>query len=77
MKRMSKPSQEQKILAYLQEHKTITQAEAVEHLKCYRLAARISDMKRHGHRITSTMTTAKNAAGETSRFAVYGLETES
>lgn len=46
----------EKILKYMQEHREgITPADAIENFKCFRLAARISDLKCRGHKITSTL----------------------
>lgn len=39
-------SQEQKILQYLIKHGSITQKEAVDHFDCYRLSARIAELRR-------------------------------
>ena len=38
-------SQKSMILDYMTEHGSITQAEAVEHFKCYRLSARIKELR--------------------------------
>ncbi len=38
-------SQKEKILDYMQKHGSITQAEAVEVLRCYRLSARIKELR--------------------------------
>lgn len=41
----------QKIVAYLRKNKSISPMEAVRDLKCYRLAARISDLRGMGYKI--------------------------
>ena len=41
---------------YLKRYGTITQQEAIEAFDCYRLAARIADLKQKGERIGSTKT---------------------
>lgn len=51
-----KMSQCDQILQFMKTHGGITQAEAVAHIKCYRLAARIADLKKRGHLIITEMT---------------------
>lgn len=48
-------SQCKKILAYLKEGNGITTAIAVDKFGCYRLAARISDLKKKGYNIGTEM----------------------
>lgn len=48
-------SQCKKILAYLKEGNGITSAIAVDKFRCYRLAARISDLKKQGNNIATKM----------------------
>ena len=64
----------EKVLRHLREHGTITAAEAVYEYGIFRLAARVSDLKRDGHRINRRMVSAKNRYGETVNFAEYRLE---
>jgi len=50
-------SQNQKILNYLKQGKTITPIQALNLFGCFRLAARISDLRKGGHTIyTNTIT---------------------
>ena len=63
-------TQEQRIVAYLDKHGEITQREAVN-LGCYRLSARIHDLRQHGIAIKSEVRTVKNADGSHSNIAVY------
>lgn len=44
----SSESQRAKILQYLQEGETITQMEALKMFKCFRLASRMTDLKKLG-----------------------------
>lgn len=44
-------SQNEKILKYLQSGKTITPIGALSMFNCFRLAARISDLRKDGHTI--------------------------
>ena len=46
-------SQTKKILEYLERHGSITQAEAAEEFGCYRLSARIKDLRDKGYWITT------------------------
>ena len=61
-------AQTEKILAYLSKGKGITPIDALNRFGCFRLAARISDLRRDGH-IIHTNTQTKN--GKT--FANYKL----
>lgn len=53
-------SQSEAILAHLQSGKHLTAIEALERFKTMRLAARVDDLRRRGHDITSTMVTLPN-----------------
>ena len=64
---MSK-SQNALILAHLQKGLTITPLEALKMFDAFRLAARISDIKKLGHRVAKEMV-KKNGK----RFAKYSL----
>lgn len=55
-----KKSHKQLILEHLKAHGCITAAEAISRFRCYRLAARISDLKADGHNI---ITDNKDADG--------------
>jgi hypothetical protein len=46
-------SQNQKILLHLKKGKKITAIEALNKFGCFRLAARIADLKRDGHEVKS------------------------
>lgn len=66
-------TQNEMILDYLKDNRTITQAEAIERFGCYRLPARICDLRQMGHIIPKTMRTAYNRFGKQVRFAEYRL----
>lgn len=53
MSEHSKPTQNQRILDYIEETGGITQLEALNELGVMRLASRISDLRKRGHKITS------------------------
>lgn len=69
-------TQTERILKYMSEHKTITQLEAMTELGVLRLASRINDLKRQGHRIISRRVTVKNRFGEDCVVAQYEQQTE-
>ena len=68
--------QREQVLKYMEDFGSITPLQAVADLGIYRLAARISDLKKAGYKITKRMMKAKNRYGKTVRFAEYRLEEE-
>lgn len=64
-------TQNERVLAYLQEHRTITPMEAWLKLGIYRLGARVFDLKQAGHDIRSGRQKVFNQFGETCRVANY------
>jgi len=64
-----KESQNKRILEYLEDGNVITPMEALTLFGCMRLASRISDLKKKGYDITSTII----STGDT-RYAQYKLE---
>jgi hypothetical protein len=52
----SKPSQAAQILAHIVRHGSITPRDAIEHYQCFRLAARIHELKANGHPIACDLT---------------------
>lgn len=70
----SKPTQNQRILDYIEENGWITQLEAIKELGVMRLASRVSDMRKRGYKITSEMIPVKNRYGETCHIKRYKLE---
>ena len=62
-------TQKIEILTHLQQGKSISAAEAVTVYSCYRLAARINDLRRDGHEIKSVVKTDMNGK----RYARYSL----
>lgn len=69
-------NQKELILQYMREKGGITQAEAVKELGCYRLGARIWDLKHDGHLILKVDREAETRYGKTARFAEYRLVKE-
>jgi len=70
---MEKLTQSQRIIRHLQDYKTITPKEALEEYGIYRLASRISDLKKEGYEFTSKRVAGKNRYGEKTHFAEYSL----
>lgn len=62
-------SQEKDILGYLQNRGSISPLEALEEFGCFRLAARIADLRAKKHNI-KTYVSKRNGK----QFAVYRLE---
>lgn len=69
----NKTSQNREILAYMKKGNKITQADAVRMFGCYRLSARIHDLREEGHIIKTTERVEKNRYGHTTNFAEYEL----
>ena len=63
----------ERILRHMQDYGSITQDEAVTEYGCYRLGARIWDLKAHGVPIKSETITGKNRYGERTSFARYSM----
>lgn len=67
-------TQKEMILEYLKKYGSITQAEAIAALGCYRLPARIGELKARGIRIKRRMEEGLNRFGERTRYARYSME---
>lgn len=63
-----------KILRHLQEVGPITPLEALELYGCYRLGARIFDLRHDGHCINTELVEGKDRFGQPMRYARYSLE---
>jgi len=71
-----KPTQNDRILDYINRFGSITQYEALQDLGVMRLASRISDLKRLGFPIISTSEPVKNRFGETCHIKRYSMQTD-
>lgn len=67
-------TQTERILDYLNRNETITQYDAMVELGIMRLASRINDLRRQGHRISSRRITVENRFGEKCNVAEYRYE---
>lgn len=61
------------ILDYMDEFGSITPLEAIRDLGVYRLASRISDLKKKGYPIQSDWETVPNRRGKTTNIKRYSL----
>lgn len=66
--------QTDKILMYMQTEGEITPLDALREFNCMRLAARISDLRKAGHKIGRRIEKGTNRFGEVVHYAVYWLE---
>ena len=74
---MSKRSQRKKIIDYCKSHGgRITAKEAVMHLDCFRLAARIKDLEGGGYLFDHQWVHYRNEAGEAKKYMMYKLIAE-
>lgn len=69
-------SQCDRIVNYINEFGSITQLEALRDLGCFRLASRITDLKRKGYNVHREMITVKNRYGEPVQIARYRIESD-
>ena len=73
---MSKSTQAQRVLEYIEQFGSITQIEAIQDLGVMRLAARIADLKQQGYPICSTTEAVKNRYGKTCHVKRYSMHFE-
>ena len=64
-------NQADRVLQYIRDFGSITPLEAVSDLGCYRLSARIFDLRRSGYVIDSEEITVKNRYGQRCTVARY------
>lgn len=75
-KEVSKTTQNMQILEHLMQGKSITQYDALRLYRTMRLASRISDLRRAGHKIEKKMIAVTNGDGEKCRVAQYWMEAQ-
>ena len=71
-----KPTQAERVLAYIKEFGSITQLEALRDLGVMRLASRISDLRRMGIPIESEIVAVRNRFEEKCYIKSYRLGKE-
>ena len=69
-------TQNEHILRHMRDYGSITQADAATEYGCYRLSARIYDLKAAGHQIVKETVTGKNRYGESTSYARYYIAEE-
>ena len=62
------------VLRHMQTYGSISQLDAVEWYGCYRLSARIADLRAKGIQISKENVTRKNRYGHTTTYARYRLK---
>ena len=70
----SKPTQAQRVLDYIREFGSITQLEALQYIGVMRLASRVSELKKAGHKIIGKTVAVTNRWEETCHVKQYSLE---
>lgn len=70
---MSKATQAERVLEYIEKFGSITQYEALNDLGVMRLASRISDLKKQGYPIKGEIVTVKNRFEEDCYVKRYSL----
>lgn len=68
---MRKISQKSRILQHLKDFGTIEPMTALREYGCYRLGARISDLRHDGYNIETEITVGRNRYGDRTQFATY------
>ena len=69
-----KPTQAERIIDYMESFGSINQYEALKDLGVMRLASRISDLRKQGYPIQSSVETVKNRFGENCYIKRYSLQ---
>lgn len=72
----SRGSQCQRIVDYIVKFRSITSAQAMDDLGCFRLASRVHDLKQMGYPIKSIWVHGKNRFGDSTRYKMYVLPEE-
>lgn len=67
-------SQNEKIADYLKSGKSINPMIALHKFHCFRLAARIADLRGKGMNIKSSLVDDFNSEGDPVRYSIYWLE---
>ena len=73
---MSKATQADRVIDYIETFGSITQLDALKDLGVMRLASRISDPKKQGYPIKSETETVQNRFGENCYIKRYSLEAQ-
>ncbi len=68
------PTQCGRLLAYVEEHGSISTMQAIMELGIINPAARVLELKRSGVRVVTTMNEGRNRFDEPCRYAVYTIK---
>lgn len=68
-------TQQQMVLAYIEQNGSITNRQAMIDLGVGRLPSRVNELRASGHKIITVMESAPNRYGKMTRFARYKLAT--
>lgn len=71
-----KLSQGEQILQYLKGGHTLTTLEALNYFNCFRLASRISDLRREGHPIVSDMIKTSSSKKRVARYRLANVHAQ-
>lgn len=71
---MKRKTQNERVLDYMREFGSITQADAYADLGVTRLASRVHDLRECGERISATYETKRNRWGDAVTYVRYALE---
>lgn len=66
----------ERVLRHMRDYGSITSAEAINEYGIYRLASRISDLRKSGYRIRKRTVTGRNRYDEKTAYAEYSIEEE-
>ena len=66
-------TQVMRTIQYMEQHGSVTSKEAIEDYGCYRLASRISDIKRLGIKVYDKTEKGRNRYGEPTAWKRYSL----
>lgn len=67
-------NQRNRLLAYLEEHKTINSFEGLTELGIWRVPNRVSELRKMGYKISSEIITHNNRFGDSTKISKYTLE---
>lgn len=73
MKKDRTETQCEKVLHYMQRFGSITPVEALDNIGCFRLAARIADLRGQGVQIKAERETHVNRLGDRATYTRYSL----
>lgn len=76
MSEHSKPTQNERVVKYIEDYGSITQLDAIRDLGVMRLASRVSDLRKQGVPIVSSFEKVKNRYGEETQIKRYSFDKE-